>query len=166
MDTSLSQTRSKNKMKLLIPVLIVVLVVLLLILDARRRSAEAQLEQLSMRLEQLEGNPEQNAEKAKEVVEKVKMLMELDTSIEPTVATIVDVAKLRESNPFYAKAENGDFLVVTPTRAILYDPDSNKILDVVPVQIEQTPAGQAAQGSRAAASVAASRAAVSAAASR
>ncbi len=161
MDTSLPQTRSKNKMKLLIPVLIVVLVVLLLILDARRRSAEAQLEQLSMRLEQLEGNPEQNAEKAREVVDAVKVLMDLDTSVEPTVATIVDVARLRESNPFYAKAENGDFLVVTPTRAILYDPDSNKILDVVPVQIEQAPAAQqgaqASPAARAAASAAASR---------
>lgn len=138
----MSPVQPKNKMKLLIPLLIVVLVVLLLILDARRRSAEAQLEQLSMRLEQLQGNPEQNAEKAKEIVDAVKELMNLDTSVEPTVATIVDVVKLRESNPFYEKAENGDFLVVTPTRAILYDPDTNKILDVVPVQIEQAPANQ------------------------
>jgi cytochrome c biogenesis factor len=143
MDTPMSAAQPRNnKMKLLIPVLIVVLVILLLILDARRRSAEAQLKQLSLRLEQLQGNPEQNAERARQVVTSVRKHMQLDTTVEPTVATIVDVEKLRQNNPFYNSAENGDFLVVTPTRAILYDADADVILDVVPVQIEQQPAAQ------------------------
>jgi len=61
------------------------------------------------------------------------------------------VDQLRETNVFYQKAENGDFLVVTPTRAVLFREDSDGdgeadrgiILDVVPVQIdESTPTEQ------------------------
>lgn len=128
------------KARVLFPLLLVFLVVLVVIVDARRRQAEAQLKQLSVRLEQVQGGPQQNAanqEMAREVVQKVKGHMNIDTTVEPTVATIVDITKLRERNPFYNNAENGDFLIVTQTRAILYDPDQDIILDVVPVQIEQ-----------------------------
>ncbi|MBT4119868.1 MAG: hypothetical protein HOE29_03035, partial [Candidatus Peribacter sp.] len=62
--------------------------------------------------------------------------MDIPEDIEPTVATIVDVEILKEKNPFYAKAENGDHLIVTPTRAILYSSKTKKIIDVVPVQLE------------------------------
>ncbi len=124
------------KVKALLPILLIVLVVLVVVLDTQRRSAQRELKNLTVRLEQLQGNNEANQEKAQQVVEKVKKLMDIDTSVEPTVATIVDVAKLQEKNPFYNKAQNGDYLIVTPTRAILYREEDNIILDVVPVQIE------------------------------
>ena len=44
-----------------------------------------------------------------------------------------------------SKAENGDHLVVTPERAILYDPDEDVILDVVPVQVQPVQEGTATQ---------------------
>ena len=69
--------------------------------------------------------------------------MDIDTSIQPTVATIVDVNALRARNDFYKNAKNGDYLIVTPNRAILYDPNRDMIIDVVPVQL-QTPAAAAA----------------------
>lgn len=125
------------KVKTLFPLLLIVLVVLAVTLDTQRRKAQTELHNLTVRLEQLQGNNAANQEKAKNVVERLKLLMEIDVSTEPTVATIVDVEKLRKQNPFYNKAENGDFLIVTPTRAILYSEEENKILDVVPVQIEQ-----------------------------
>lgn len=53
------------------------------------------------------------------------------------VATIVDIESLRAGNEFYAQADNGDHLVITRNRAILYDPDRNIIVDVVPVSIDQ-----------------------------
>jgi|GEM_PF-1197431 len=109
---------------------------LVVVLDAQRRQAQKELKNLTVRLEQLQGNDQANQEKAKAVVERVKILMDIDTSVEPTVATIVDVAKLQERNPFYNKAQNGDYLIVTPSRAILYRESINRILDVVPVQIE------------------------------
>lgn len=131
------------KTKTLFPILLIALVVLVVVLDTQRRRAQTELHNLTVRLEQLQGNNAANQEKAKNVVLRVKKLMDIDTSVEPTVATIVDVEKLREQNPFYNKAENGDYLVVTQTRAILYREEENLILDVVPVQIEpQAPAGQ------------------------
>jgi hypothetical protein len=133
------------KTKALLPILLIVLVVLVVVLDTQRRSAQKELKNLTVRLEQLQGNNEANQAKAKEVVEKLQLLMDIDTSVEPTVATIVDVAKLQAQNPFYLKAQNGDYLIVTPTRAILYREEDNKILDVVPVQIDA--AADANQGS-------------------
>ncbi len=125
------------KFKALLPVLLIVLVVLVVVLDTQRRSAQRELKNLTVRLEQLQGNTQENQERARSIVQKVQELMDIDTSVEPTVATIVDVIKLRQNNPFYNKAENGDYLIVTPTRAILYRENENKILDVVPVQIEE-----------------------------
>ncbi len=132
------------KAKTLLPVLLIVLVVLVVVLDTQRRKAQTELKNLTVRLEQLQGNNAANQEKARTVVERVQKLMDIDVSVEPTVATIVDVERLREQNPFYDKAENGDFLIVTPTRAILYREEENIILDVVPVQIEQ-PAAEGQQ---------------------
>lgn len=134
------------KVKTLFPVLLIALVVLAVVLDTQRRKAQTELHNLTVRLEQLQGNSEANQQKAKNVVLKVKKLMDIDTSVEPTVATIVDVEKLREQNPFYNKAENGDYLIVTQTRAILYREENNIILDVVPVQLEAQPAAGDATG--------------------
>lgn len=134
------------KLKALLPLLLIVLVVLVVVLDTQRRSAQKELKNLTVRLEQLQGNNEANQEKAQQVVEKVKRLMDIDTSVEPTVATIVDVAKLQERNPFYNKAQNGDYLIVTSTRAILYREEDDIILDVVPVQIEEPAAEGATAG--------------------
>ncbi len=128
------------KMKVLLPLLVVALIALVVVLDAQRRSAETELRNLTVRLEQLQGNTQENQERAKQIVERVRTLIEIPADVTPTVATIVDVEKLRAQNPFYNGAENGDFLIVTPTRAILFDADRNVIIDVVPVQIEQNAA--------------------------
>lgn len=136
------------KTRALLPVLLVALVGLVVTLDTQRRQAQTELKNLTVRLEQLQGNLGANQEKAQQVVERVAELMDIDTSVEPTVATIVDVEKLREQNPFYDKAENGDYLIVTPTRAILYREEENIILDVVPVQIEQQNPEDVQQGAQ------------------
>ncbi len=120
--------------------IVVGLVALVLVLDMRRRAAEDQIAQLSVRLNQVTGgdtgNAEENKAAARAVVEQVRKLINIPSDVEPTVATIVDVEKLREKNPFYAKASNGDNLVITKDRAILFSPSKNMIIDVVPVQIQ------------------------------
>ncbi len=130
------------KVKTLFPFLFIALVILAVVLDTQRRKAQTELHNVTVLLEQLQGNDVANQEKANQVIKSVQEIMDIDVSVQPTVATIVDVEKLRKQNPFYDKAKNGDFLIVTTTRAILYDDEAEKILDVVPVQIEQKPTEQ------------------------
>jgi hypothetical protein len=77
----------------------------------------------------------QDAERAKEIIAKVKNHIMIIGDVEPTVAQVVDAEALKSKNSFYANAENGDYLVITPLRAILFSEKKNLILDVVPVQL-------------------------------
>lgn len=126
-------TLNKNT---LVVIALVALVVLTGVLESKRRLVASQLEQVTTRLEQLQtGSTRENREKAQRVIQKVRKLIEIG-EVDPTVATIVDVGALQKRNSFYNKAKNGDFLIVTPERAILYDEARNVILDVVPVQVQ------------------------------
>lgn len=136
-------TSPRAKTKPLALVAIIALIILVVVVDMKRRGAEKQLEQLSVRLEQLTGNEQQNREAAQRIVDRVRQLYDIPTDVEPTVATIVDVTELQKRNAFYNKAKNGDYLIVTSDRAILFDAQRNVILDVVPVQIQ--PAAAAAE---------------------
>src|SRR3989344_6293155 len=140
------EATATKRTKVLSTLAIIALLALVIAVDLKRRAAEQQLQQLSVRLEQLTGNQQQNQEVARQVVEKVRKLITLPENVEPTVATIVDVDTLRKRNAFYNKVENGDYLIVTTDRAILFDADRNIILDVVPVQI-QPPAAQGQKSS-------------------
>lgn len=110
-------------------------------LEVKRQAFSAQLGDITEHLQEMQFDTEVKPQDAADkIVSDVRKLMDIPEDINPTVATIVDIELLREKNPFYAKAENGDHLIVTPTRAILYSSVNNKIIDVVPVQLE--PAGE------------------------
>lgn len=112
--------------------------------EQQRRDAISRLQQTEQELEKIRQSTERGGtEVAKEVLTEVRKHMDLPTDPEPTVATIIDVEALRQTSDFYNKAENGDHLVITQNRAILYDPDRKLILDVVPVRIDQTQQGEA-----------------------
>lgn len=131
------QASSSSALKFILGILVVVLLAFVLVLDGRRREAEQRLKQISVRLEQVQAqNAAQNKELAKQVLVKVRKHFVLPVDPEPTVATIVDVEKLRERNVFYQKAENGYHLVLTADRAILYDAKRDMIVDVAPVQLQ------------------------------
>ena len=83
-----------------------------------------------------DGNSPQNIAVAKSIVEKVRKLYVIPADVEPTVAQIVDVNKLKEKNSFYNNAKTVTTLLSRPLRALLYDPSRNIILDVVPVQLQ------------------------------
>ena len=104
-----------------------------------RKNMQMQLDQLQ------EGNAQRSQEEAKRIVSKVRKHIVIAGETEPTVATIVDVDTLKSRNSFYAQAKNGDHLVVTTNRAILYDPDADIILDVVPIQLESNAPAPPAQ---------------------
>lgn len=136
---------AKGNRKLIVILLVIGLIALVVILDMRRRDVENKLTNLST---QQGGTPEENQEMANKVLEKVRDLMVIPAGIEPTVATIVDVEQLRQRNAFYAKAKNGDYLVVTEDRAILYDPKADKIVDVTAVQMQSSSSVSSAASSK------------------
>lgn len=72
----------------------------------------------------------EETERLKEAVSRHMLLPDGD----PAIATIIDIEKLKGQNPdFYAKAENGDRLLVFKNKAVLYDPDKDLILNVAPI---------------------------------
>lgn len=119
--------------------------------EMQRRDAIGRLQETEQELEKIRQSTERRgSEVARQVLESVSQLIDIPTDPEPTVATIVDVDALREASPFYNKAENGDHLIITEARAILYDPDRKIILDVVPVRINQEQQQQIPEGEEAA----------------
>lgn len=90
-----------------------------------------------VQLNQLREDPQKVAqEEAKSLVTKVGKLIVLPEGEEPTVATVTDPNLLRDQ-PFFANAKTGDkVLIYTNARkAILYNPEENKIIEVAPVNI-------------------------------
>src|SRR3989344_2836747 len=88
-------------------------------------------------LNQLREDPQKVAqEEAKTLVTKVGKLIVLPEGEEPTVATVTDPNLLKDQ-PFFANAKAGDkVLIYTNARkAILYNPEENKIIEVAPVSI-------------------------------
>jgi len=78
--------------------------------------------------------------KAQEVKNNISKEI-LVPSEEPTIASIVDINKLKQQNAaFYADAQNGDYLVLYSTKAIVYRLEENKIINVLPIAKSTTPA--------------------------
>src|SRR5258708_1233441 len=72
----------------------------------------------------------------KSLLAEVGKLIELPSGEDPTVATITDISKLKDQ-PFFAHAKNGDKVLIytNAKKAILYDPNAHKVIDVAPVNI-------------------------------
>lgn len=82
-----------------------------------------------------------------DLVAEVGKLMVLPTGEVPTVATITDITKLK-SQPFFIQAKNGDRVLIysKAKKAILYDPDAHKVIDVAPINASTPSAAIATPG--------------------
>jgi hypothetical protein len=68
------------------------------------------------------------------ILSEVGKLMDLPPGETPQVLTVTDISQL-QGQPFFARAQNGDKVIVYSgaQRAILYDPKSKKIREVSPI---------------------------------
>ncbi len=62
---------------------------------------------------------------------------------EPLVATIADIDMLVATQPFYQGADNGDILFIYPSisKAILYDPEGDRLINVGPIILDESAEG-------------------------
>jgi hypothetical protein len=74
------------------------------------------------------------------LVEKVGKLIVLPTDETPTIATVSDPEKLKDQ-PFFAHAKLGDKVLIYTNnkKAVIYDPDLNKIVEVAPISLGGVP---------------------------
>jgi hypothetical protein len=82
-------------------------------------------------------NPSVAGERERDkIVQQVSTLINLPPDEVPTLATVSEVEKLRDQ-PFFKNARNGDKVLVYATnrKAIIYRPESHKIIEVAPIAI-------------------------------
>ena len=73
------------------------------------------------------------------VIAKVSELLVLPSNEQPTLATVSD-PELLKNQAFFANAKKGDKVLIYSKsgKAILYDPISNKIVEVAPINLDTT----------------------------
>lgn len=138
-STVATPRRGRRGLGLLLLIVVVIAIGLFTWAEKQRREVAGKLEQTEAELEEIRKSTQRGgAEVAKEVLAKVRSHIVVPEEPQPTVATIIDINRLKEASEFYNVADNGDHLIITEKRAILYDPDRDIILDVVPVRINRT----------------------------
>lgn len=85
----------------------------------------------------LRSNPNKVAqEETAKLVDKVSKLIVLPEGETPTLATVTNLEQLK-SQAFFSKAKKGDRVLIyaNARKAILYDQENNKIVEVAPINI-------------------------------
>ncbi len=115
-------------------------IIVLIILIAAGVFAAMQYKQskdLKKQISDLKQNPQKaTEEETKALLDKVGQLIDLPSE-QPTIATVSDLAPLKDQ-PFFANAQIGDKVLIFTTnkKAILYRPSTNKIIEVAPVNLD------------------------------
>ncbi len=90
---------------------------------------------------------------AQQVIARIGQFMVIPTDEKPSIAVVHDVTTLAQRQSFYADAKDGDVLVVYSTRAIIYDPKSDKLVNVGPIARTETTVSASLSADQAGASV-------------
>lgn len=82
-------------------------------------------------------------EEAKTITKALSKFMDLPTDEEPQVATVLDKEKVKDQ-PFFAKAENGDKVIIYTKsgEAILFRPSTGRIINIAPINIGESSAAK------------------------
>lgn len=89
------------------------------------------------KVKQLQQDPNAAAKQAvSDLVSKVGKLAVLPTDETPTIATVTDPSKLKDQ-AFFTNAKTGDKVLIytNAKKAFLYDPSTNKIVEIAPITI-------------------------------
>ena len=128
----------KNLWHIILTVAVVIAVGLFISSEHNRRSTAQQLENTGKQLEELKAASEaSDAVVTNEILAKVNALIDLPLTPQPLVARINDIEQLKAANEFFNVAKDGDYLILTGNRALLYDPERNIVLDVAPFSVRQ-----------------------------
>ncbi|OGE09991.1 hypothetical protein A3A60_03905 [Candidatus Curtissbacteria bacterium RIFCSPLOWO2_01_FULL_42_26] len=114
------------------PLYVVALILLAVAIFSLFELAKARQE-----LKSFKTSPEQAASKeVDKLVSDVSKLMDLPSDEKPTIATVRDPQKVKDQ-PFFEKAQENDKVLIynNAKLAILYRPQTNKILNVAPINI-------------------------------
>ncbi len=119
---------AKNKKNPLVPILLVVVLVLggaAFYFYNQNQDARTNPDELVN---------QQNDAESEEVVNNLKTVLLIDTDKKATVARVEDPEVLKKNNPdFYKNAEQGDYLVLYPARAIIFRNGEGKIINIAPI---------------------------------
>lgn len=75
-----------------------------------------------------------NLEESEQVLESLNQILLTESDKAPSVARIEKPELLRESNEdFYKNAQEGDYLILYPKRAVIFRQSENLIINVAPI---------------------------------
>lgn len=95
---------------------------------------------VNKQLKELRESPAIQQEKVvQETLDKLKNHVVLPENQTPVVATVEDAAALQKDNTFYNEAQNGDTVVVFQSKAYLYRPSTDRIVNIGPVLVPTEP---------------------------
>jgi len=91
--------------------------------------------QMYFEIDNLKNPDKASAQELEQILSKIGKIMELPENETPTMATVTDPEKLR-NQAFFAKSSVGDKVILYQNnkKAILYNPNSNKIIEVTTIE--------------------------------
>jgi hypothetical protein len=93
-----------------------------------------QIDQVTPNTQVPQGTAQSAPDDIKSVVDAVSKLIVLPASETPKVVTITNVEQLKKDQPFFSDATNGDKLLVYSKKVILYNPRTNRVVDIAQIK--------------------------------
>ena len=136
-----TKKESKKELKLAVKKAHIIIVLLILALAGGGYAGYAKYDDLKKENQRLSNPQEAAKSEADRIKKEIASLIEVPNDEEPTIATVVDPAKLGDQ-AFFSKAQKDDRVIIyaKAKKAILYRPSTNKIIEVAPLNIGDTQA--------------------------